>query len=163
MDEIRLHPNRGFDLVGKIVFLEEAQQGILHHHERFDGSGYPEGLAAYDIPEFGRIIAVADAFDSMTTSRSYRGARSVEEARAELERCRGTHFDPVIVDAFAESLDRYGWAPVGSEGPVAVLAGDPTIDHDDLAGVGSVPESAAADPALVALSAGSGSDPAAPA
>jgi hypothetical protein len=164
MDEIRLHPSRGFDLVGKIVFLEEAQKGILHHHERYDGSGYPSGLAGHDIPEFGRIIAVADAFDSMTTSRSYRGARSVEEARAELERCRGTHFDPVMVDAFAESLDRYGWAPVGSKGLVAVLAGDPTIDHDDLAGVGSVPESAAADPALVALSAaGPGSDPAPPA
>ena len=153
--EIRRHPNRGVELVGDISFLGEAQRGILHHHERFDGSGYPSGLAGTDIPEFARAIGVADAFDSMTTSRSYRSARSIDEARAELRRCRGTHFDPHMVDVFLEGLDRFGWQPQVADQFSAVPAADTvTIDHDDLPGIGAVPETAAADPALVAVAAG---------
>ena len=154
--EIRRHPTRGVELVGDIDFLGEAQRGILHHHERFDGSGYPSGLAGREIPEFARIIGVADAFDSMTTSRSYRAARSIEEAGAELQRCRGTHFDPRMVDAFLQGLERFGWQPQVAEQFSAVPAADTmTIDHDDLPGIGSVPDSAAADPAMVAVAGGS--------
>lgn len=154
--EIRRHPTRGVELVGDISFLGEAQRGILHHHERFDGSGYPSGLADQEIPEFARIIGVADAFDSMTTSRSYRAARSIDEAEAELRRCRGTHFDPRMVDAFLEGLQRFGWQPQVAEQFAGVPAADTmTIDHDDLPGIGSVPDSAAADPAMVAVAGGS--------
>ncbi len=77
---IQLHPMRGLEIVRQIGFLNEALAGIMHHHERIDGKGYPMGLAGDEIPEFARVIAVADAFDSMTSTRSYRGARSIDEA-----------------------------------------------------------------------------------
>ena len=88
-DAIKRHPWRGTEMVRGIEFLEEAYNGIMHHHERLDGRGYPMGLAGRDIPEFARIIAVADAFDSMTSTRSYRGARQVPEALRELDELRG--------------------------------------------------------------------------
>ena len=91
---IQLHPMRGLEIVRQIGFLTEALDGIMHHHERMDGKGYPMGLAGDEIPEFARVIAVADAFDSMTSTRSYRGARSVEEAVAELRKCSGTAVRP---------------------------------------------------------------------
>ena len=72
---IQLHPMRGLEIVRQIGFLTEALDGIMHHHERIDGKGYPMGLAGDEIPEFARVIAVADAFDSMTSARSYRGDR----------------------------------------------------------------------------------------
>ena len=73
---------------------------VRHHHERFDGKGYPDGLAGQDIPLEARILAVADAFDAMTHERAYRKAMSKEDALAELERGAGTQFDPTVVDAF---------------------------------------------------------------
>jgi len=155
MDEIKLHPTRGVQLVGDIDFLGEAHRGIQHHHERLDGSGYPDGLAGNAIPEFARIIAVADAFDSMTTSRSYRGARSIDEAVAELQRCRDTHFDAGMVDAFVAALRLYGWDPVTPEFAAALAGAPVTIDHDDLSRLGSVPETAATDPAALAMVAAS--------
>src|SRR5207302_10431871 len=101
---IRLHPVRGVDAVRDIAFLDEAYTAILHHHERVDGLGYPSGLAGDKIPQFARIIAVADAFDSMTSTRSYRAARPVEDALAELRLCAGTQFDPGIVDAIVAAI-----------------------------------------------------------
>jgi HD domain len=106
---IQLHPMRGLDIVREIGFLDEALAGIMHHHERIDGRGYPMGLAGNEIPEFARVLAVADAFDSMTSTRSYRGARPVEEAVAELRKWSGTQFDPVFVDAFVAAIKREGW------------------------------------------------------
>ena len=94
-EAIQRHPVQGLEIVREIDFLDEANDGILHHHERIDGRGYPKGLVGDEIPEFARVIAVADAFDSMTTTRSYRGARSIEEAVIELRRCAGTQFDPL--------------------------------------------------------------------
>jgi HD-GYP domain-containing protein (c-di-GMP phosphodiesterase class II) len=79
---------------------------VLHHHERWDGHGYPDGLAADRIPLGARIIFVADAFDAMTSERVYRRPFSQRDALAELERCSGSQFDPVIVDAFREELGR---------------------------------------------------------
>ena len=108
---IARHPVRGLEMVREIAFLGEAFQGILHHHERLDGRGYPMGLIGRAIPEFARIIAVADAFDSMTSTRSYRRARSVEEALEELDHCRGTQFDPQFVAALTEALQRTSWTP----------------------------------------------------
>lgn len=127
---IQLHPMRGLEIVREIGFLDEALAGILHHHERIDGRGYPMGLAGDEIPEFARVIAVADAFDAMTSNRSYRGARSVEEAIADLEKWSGTQFDPALVDAFVAALTREGW--VQSEpAPPPASDGMTAQDHDD--------------------------------
>jgi putative nucleotidyltransferase with HDIG domain len=134
---IQLHPMRGLEIVRQIGFLTEALDGIMHHHERMDGKGYPMGLAGDEIPEFARVIAVADAFDSMTSTRSYRGARSVEEAVAELRKCSGMQFDPVLVDAFIAALDKERWeSQAGGQSPSAELPADfpaqvAAQDHDD--------------------------------
>jgi HD-GYP domain-containing protein (c-di-GMP phosphodiesterase class II) len=122
---------RGLEIVRQIGFLTEALDGIMHHHERMDGKGYPMGLAGDEIPEFARVIAVADAFDSMTSTRSYRGARRIEDALTELRKCSGLQFDPVLVDAFITALRREGWeyqpagVPDNFRGEVAAQ------DHDD--------------------------------
>jgi putative nucleotidyltransferase with HDIG domain len=134
---IQLHPMRGLEIVRQIGFLTEALDGIMHHHERMDGKGYPMGLAGDEIPEFARVIAVADAFDSMTSTRSYRGARSVEAAVAELRKCAGMQFDPMLVDAFIAALSRERWEPqeTGQSPASALPAGFPAQvaaqDHDD--------------------------------
>lgn len=107
---IARHPVRGLEMVREIEFLGEAFEGILHHHERLDGRGYPMGLVGDAIPEFARIIAVADAFDSMTSNRSYRQARTAQEALRELTTCAGTQFDPDLVAALTEGLARTPWA-----------------------------------------------------
>jgi len=108
---IELHPEYGHEMVRGISFLGEARAAILHHHERLDGSGYPYGLAGGQIPECARVVAVADAFDAMTSTRSYSRARPVEAAVRELERCAGTHFDPRMVTALVRALRRHGWHP----------------------------------------------------
>ena len=128
---IQLHPMRGLEIVREIGFLDEALTGIMHHHERLDGKGYPMGLAADEIPEFARIIAVADAFDSMTSNRSYRRARGIAEATAELRKQAGTQFDPAMVEAFISAVRRDGWklpdAAAAAAGRHLVTA----QDHDD--------------------------------
>jgi len=133
---IQLHPVQGVEIIREIEFLDEAVAGIQHHHERLDGRGYPMGLAGDDIPEFARVIAVADAFDSMTTTRSYRGARTVSEAMTELRRCAGDQFDPRMVEALVTAIDEHGWSP--DETPAyAPPADEPfdqearAFDHDD--------------------------------
>ncbi|MFC8131046.1 HD-GYP domain-containing protein [Streptomyces sp. NPDC057302] len=108
---IELHPEYGHEMVRGIGFLGEARAAILHHHERIDGSGYPYGLVGRQIPEFARVVAVADAFDAMTSTRSYRRGRPVAAAVAELSRCAGAQFDPVMVAALRRALDRHGWHP----------------------------------------------------
>jgi HD-GYP domain-containing protein (c-di-GMP phosphodiesterase class II) len=108
---IELHPEYGHEITRGISFLGEARSAILHHHERIDGSGYPYGLAGRQIPEPARVVAVADAFDAMTSTRSYSRARPVEVALAELQRCAGTHFDPRMVTALVRVIDREGWHP----------------------------------------------------
>jgi putative nucleotidyltransferase with HDIG domain len=111
---IELHPEYGHEMVRGIGFLEEARSAILHHHERLDGSGYPYGLAGEAIPEPARVVAVADAFDAMTSTRSYRRARPVAAAVAELQRCAGTQFDARMVEALAGALEREGWSPAST-------------------------------------------------
>ena len=129
---IQLHPMRGLEIVRGIGFLDEAYAGIMHHHERHDGKGYPMGLAADEIPEFARVIAVADAFDSMTSVRSYRGARPIEVAVEELRKGAGSQFDPVMVAAFVRALDREPWQSPGRVEPPPPEASETTTkDHDD--------------------------------
>nr|WP_188266620.1 MULTISPECIES: HD-GYP domain-containing protein [unclassified Streptomyces] len=108
---IELHPEYGHEMVRGIGFLGEARTAILHHHERMDGNGYPYGLRGEEIPEFARVVAVADSFDAMTSTRSYSRARPVPTAVAELERCAGTQFDPRMVAALVRALARHGWRP----------------------------------------------------
>ncbi|WGD40809.1 HD-GYP domain-containing protein [Streptomyces cathayae] len=122
---IELHPEYGHEMVRGISFLGEARAAVLHHHERLDGSGYPYGLAGGQIPESARVVAVADAFDAMTSTRSYSRARPVPVALEELQRCAGAHFDPRMVEALVRVIGRAGWHPavtaedVRSSGPSA--------------------------------------------
>ncbi|MGE7387115.1 HD-GYP domain-containing protein [Streptomyces sp. NPDC004126] len=109
---IELHPEYGHEMVRGIGFLGEARSAILHHHERVDGSGYPYGLSGEQIPVLARVVAVADSFDAMTSTRSYSRARPVATALAELERCAGAQFDPAMVRALVAAIGRHGWHPV---------------------------------------------------
>lgn len=102
---VKLHPIVGERIVKPLGLVKEEQAIIRHHHERFDGTGYPDGLAGDKIPLLARIVSVSDSFDAMTTTRSYRRALSVEVAVAEMLRCQGTQFDPAIVRALVESLE----------------------------------------------------------
>lgn len=103
--EIKKHPEIAYNILKDVKFLSKALNGILQHHERYDGKGYPYGLKGNEICIFGRIMCVADAFDAMTSDRPYRKGMQVEAAMKELERCKGTQFDPDIVDMFLFLLD----------------------------------------------------------
>jgi HD-GYP domain-containing protein (c-di-GMP phosphodiesterase class II) len=98
--EIRVHPVAGADMVAGIHALRNAVPCVLHHHERWDGAGYPGHLAGPEIPLAARILAVADAYDAMTMKRPYRAALSHADALAEVERCSGSQFDPELAAAF---------------------------------------------------------------
>jgi HD-GYP domain-containing protein (c-di-GMP phosphodiesterase class II)/anti-sigma regulatory factor (Ser/Thr protein kinase) len=100
---MKRHPDIGHDLLEGISFLAPALDAVSYHHERWDGRGYPRRLTGDEIPLAGRIVAVADAFDAMTTDRPYRRGLSVPVALAELHRGKGVSFDPNIVDAFVEA------------------------------------------------------------
>jgi HD-GYP domain-containing protein (c-di-GMP phosphodiesterase class II) len=102
---IQLHPMRGLEIVREIGFLDEALAGIMHHHEKVNGRGYPMGLVGDEIPEFARVIGVADAFDVMTSARPYKQPMPVGDAKRELRRCAGTQFDPVIASTFRAAWD----------------------------------------------------------
>jgi response regulator RpfG family c-di-GMP phosphodiesterase len=97
---MRRHPEIGKRLIENIPFLRGAVPIVYHHHERWDGSGYPLGLKGESIPLGARIFAVVDAFDAMTFDRPYSKAISFEAAKAEIRRCAGTHFDPSVVESF---------------------------------------------------------------
>jgi HD-GYP domain-containing protein (c-di-GMP phosphodiesterase class II) len=99
---IKLHPKLGEDIIKPVAFLDKIRPIIRHHHERFDGKGYPDGIQGEDIPLMARIIAVADTYDAMTSHRPYRSALSSAVALAEIKKCSGTQFDPAVVKAFLE-------------------------------------------------------------
>jgi len=99
------HPVTGSEIVREIDFLGAARDVIRSHHERWDGSGYPDGLAGEAIPVSARIFAVADTFDALTTERPYRHTSSIAEARAMLEQSSGSHFDPDVIVAFRTLAD----------------------------------------------------------
>jgi HD-GYP domain-containing protein (c-di-GMP phosphodiesterase class II) len=102
---IEEHPAIGCRIVEHVPGLAPIAPAVLHHHERWDGRGYPDGLGREEIPLEARIIAVADSFSAMTADRPYRGRRAFSVARAELERCAGTQFDPEVVSVFCEELE----------------------------------------------------------
>jgi putative nucleotidyltransferase with HDIG domain len=117
---MRRHPETGFAILRDIAFLQRALDVVLHHHERWDGSGYPGGLRAEAIPLAARIFAVADTLDAITTTRPYRAGRSYAEARAEILSHRGLQFDPVVVDAFA-SIPDADWQALAAHIPARHL------------------------------------------
>jgi putative nucleotidyltransferase with HDIG domain len=97
---VKEHPLIGYDLLEEFQFLRKPAQIVLYHHERYGGGGYPYGLVGDDIPLEARTFALADTLDAITSDRPYRKAKSFEEARLEIERGRGSQFDPQVVDAF---------------------------------------------------------------
>ena len=104
-DRIRVHPVSGYHYIRNAFHEDELVYAVKYHHERYDGTGYPDGLARKNIPEIARILAVADAFDSMLCCRSYRKALTLDEARNELEKGKGSQFDPEIADIMLAILD----------------------------------------------------------
>lgn len=104
-ETIKQHPSIGVEILKNITEMPNIEIGAHYHHERFDGKGYPEGLAGYDIPEIGRIIAVADAYDAMTSRRSYRSALPQEAVREEIVKGRGLQFDPDFADVMLKMID----------------------------------------------------------
>jgi HD-GYP domain-containing protein (c-di-GMP phosphodiesterase class II) len=134
MNDIRKHPSIGAGILSGIKQMRDIVPGVLYHHERADGKGYPSGLTGGQIPLVGKIVGLADSFDAMTSKRTYRDAMTVEEARAEIERGLGTQFDEkvgrvfinsdlhqlwdIMQEGFAEiygngNLSEYGTAAVG--------------------------------------------------
>lgn len=102
---LREHPEFGYRIVNAIPEIEHISEFILHHHERWDGTGYPVELSGEKIPLLSRIISVVDAYDAMTTNRIYHKRISVKKAKLELHKNAGTQFDPMIVSVFLEMID----------------------------------------------------------
>lgn len=102
---IKMHPGIGDKILSNIREMPELAAGARGHHERYDGKGYPEGISGEDIPEEVRIIAVADAYDAMTSNRSYRGVLPQEKVREEIEKGKGTQFDPKFADIMLAMID----------------------------------------------------------
>ena len=103
---MRLHPEKGVAILAPIAQLRDVLPGILHHHERFDGTGYPHGLKGEAIPLEARIISVADSYDAIISVRPYKKGLSAAHALAEMRRCAGTQFDPAVVESLARSVVR---------------------------------------------------------
>ena len=117
LKRVRAHSELGASIVDQIEFLKSLTPVILHHHERWDGSGYPNGLLGDEIPLLARILAVADSYDAMTTKRSYRKRLTTAQARAEMRLQAGAQFDPAVVEALFSALDTLALA-----GAMGVLA-----------------------------------------
>jgi putative nucleotidyltransferase with HDIG domain len=108
------HPLLGYEMIEEFDFLRKAALIVLYHHERYDGSGYPFGLIGEEIPLEARIFALADTLDAITSDRPYREGKSFEEALKEMETCRGSQFDPALLDAFL-SIPLEKWRDIKAE------------------------------------------------
>jgi HD-GYP domain-containing protein (c-di-GMP phosphodiesterase class II) len=102
---MKTHPVKGANILSKIPFLARMAPMVRHHHERWDGTGYPDGIAGEDIPIESRIVAVLDSYDAMTSDRIYRKAPGIEYAQDELRRCAGTKYDSRVVAAFLKVVN----------------------------------------------------------
>ena len=106
---IKKHPEVALEILNPLKFLPEEKIIIKHHHERYDGAGYPDGLKGEGIPLGARIMAVADSFDAMNSKRPYRDALSKDAIISELKKARGSQLDPKIVDVFLDMLEKDSW------------------------------------------------------
>ena len=102
---IKNHPTIGYNILKNMTEIPNIEYGARWHHERYDGKGYPDGLKGEQIPEYARIICVADAYDAMTSTRSYRAVMSQEKVRNEIENCKGKQFDPIIAQIMIEMIN----------------------------------------------------------
>jgi HD-GYP domain-containing protein (c-di-GMP phosphodiesterase class II) len=127
---MREHPIHGQQILRGIKFLEGAARVVAQHHEKWDGSGYPLGLASEDIDICARIFSVADAFDAITSDRVYRQGRSYEEAAVELDQWSGRQFDPKVVEAF-HRVPQEDWAELRRRSLMPKTAG---ADWDSITG-----------------------------
>jgi hypothetical protein len=118
---IERHPEVGWDLVSRAESLHGALSAIRHHHERWDGTGYPDRLAGTDIPQLGRIVAVADVWDALTSDRAYRPAWSVDRAVSHVAAASGSLFDPAAVEAFLDVVAEQGLWPEKTRADLASL------------------------------------------
>jgi HD-GYP domain-containing protein (c-di-GMP phosphodiesterase class II) len=107
MAMFRTHPAKGKRILEPIPFMRELIPGAYCHHENWDGSGYPQGLAGAEIPALGRLMAIADTYDAMTSDRAYRKALQHEVACGELERCAGSQFDASLVEVFLRQITEF--------------------------------------------------------
>ncbi len=112
--EVRRHPTAGAQMLETLPQLRAVIPSVLHHHERWDGDGYPHGRRGDEIPLEARILAVADAFDAMTSPRAYRPALTTDDALAEVERCAGSQFDPAIARTFLDAWRDETLAPAAA-------------------------------------------------
>ena len=119
--EIEQHPVIGYALLRDMSFIVDVLDMVRHHHERWDGAGYPDRLAGQQIPLVARIMAVADAFDSMTSDRPYRAGLPLQTARSRLLDASGTQFWPPAVDALVEIIDA-GALPLNEREPLTTTA-----------------------------------------
>lgn len=103
---VKKHPVKGIAILSPIKQLKDIIPIIRHHHEKYDGKGYPDGLKGEEIPLSARILCAADSFDAMTAKRPYKAAREMKDAKEELKRCAGIHFDPDVVEAFITALEK---------------------------------------------------------
>jgi HD-GYP domain-containing protein (c-di-GMP phosphodiesterase class II) len=110
-DLIKLHPVIGANILRDLNYMGSYTEYVRYHHEKFDGTGYPEGLKGEDIPLGARIITIADSFDAMTSDRSYRKKMTIEEALDEVRSCAGSHFDPSLARFFIECWQEKAPAP----------------------------------------------------
>jgi diguanylate cyclase (GGDEF)-like protein/putative nucleotidyltransferase with HDIG domain len=104
-EPIKAHPELGMEILKHVIDLVNCLPGILHHHEHYDGSGYPGALKGAEIPFEARVLAIADAYDAITSMRPYHNQLTPQEALAELRRCSGTQFDPALVRTFCDTIE----------------------------------------------------------
>lgn len=122
-DEMKRHPITGSNMVRDIPYLAVAIPVVRHHHERWDGRGYPDGISGSTIPLAARIVSVADGFDAMTTTRPYQKHRTLEQAYEEVMACSGTQYDPEVVSAFQRAWE---------SGKIQAIRQRWDVSHDDL-------------------------------
>jgi putative two-component system response regulator len=106
-NEIKNHPSIGKHILSNATIFKDIIPIVYHHHEKYNGTGYPSRIAGEEIPLFARIAAVADTFDAMTSKRSYRNALPLDVVKAEIEKFSGTQFDPNIAKVFIDILDNH--------------------------------------------------------
>lgn len=130
-DIIKQHPLIGYNILQPVPQLHYTLEGVRHHHERFDGRGYPDGMVGDAIPLFGRILAVADAYDAMTSSRPYRHAMSVDKAVGILREGAGSYWDPMLIEIFLDILRRNGTIATFETSPLAAMTtvAQPYLPH----------------------------------